>query len=281
MYMPNLIIWRMKMLEIICYIFIFIIGTFFGSFFTLAVYRIPLGKDITHEHSFCPTCEHKLGIIDLIPVFSYLFLGGKCRYCGEKIKIRYLCLEVLSGITFVLLAWAFHFDFNNLEVAKYTYFFFIILYFCSLFIMAGIDKERRTIQRAVLLYGFLVEAFYMVYLCIVDSNIIYRYIIYLFVMLVFVILDTILIKKKANSKYSLQILILSLYMLIFTGEYAFILTICCTVIAICLYEIMKKVDARLKKGRITDTKEQVPVGFYLTVSNIIFTILTIGIINFG
>lgn len=75
---------------------IFIMGTFFGSFFTLAVYRIPLKKDITHEHSFCPNCNHKLGVLDLIPVFSYLFLQGKCRYCGEKVRIRYLLLEVLD-----------------------------------------------------------------------------------------------------------------------------------------------------------------------------------------
>ena len=48
----------------ILYALIFIIGTLFGSFFTLAVYRIPLGKDITHERSFCPNCNHRLEFLD-------------------------------------------------------------------------------------------------------------------------------------------------------------------------------------------------------------------------
>ena len=49
------------MITTILYILIFIMGAYFGSFYTLAVYRIPLGLDITHEHSFCPNCKHKLG----------------------------------------------------------------------------------------------------------------------------------------------------------------------------------------------------------------------------
>ena len=84
----------------IFYIAIFIIGTVFGSFYTLAVYRIPKRQDITHTHSYCPKCEHKLGFFDLIPVWSYIFLGGKCRYCKEKIRPRYFILEALSGILF-------------------------------------------------------------------------------------------------------------------------------------------------------------------------------------
>ena len=67
-------------MDLIIYIVIFLIGIFFGSFYTLAVYRIPNREDIIHTHSYCPNCKHKLGSLDLIPVFSYIFLGGKCRY---------------------------------------------------------------------------------------------------------------------------------------------------------------------------------------------------------
>ena len=91
-------------MEAIIYLYIFLIGTVFGSFFTLAVYRIPLGKDITHTRSYCPNCNHKLSFLDMIPIFSYIFLGGKCRYCHKKIRIRYLLLEVLSGVVFTLFA---------------------------------------------------------------------------------------------------------------------------------------------------------------------------------
>ena len=91
-------------MEIILYIAFFLTGTVFGSFFTLAVYRIPRKENIVYGRSHCTSCGHKLSFIDLIPILSYIFLGGKCRYCGEKIRIRYLLLEVFSGIVFLLVA---------------------------------------------------------------------------------------------------------------------------------------------------------------------------------
>ena len=97
-------------MEVVVYAIIFIIGTLFGSFFTLAVYRIPLGLNILYEHSFCPKCNTKLKFIDLIPILSYLGLKGKCRYCGKKVRIRYLLLEVLSGAVFVLLTLSLKLD---------------------------------------------------------------------------------------------------------------------------------------------------------------------------
>ena len=76
-------------MNVFLYIIIFIMGTLFGSFYTLAVYRIPKKLDITHTHSFCPNCGHKLGVFELIPVWSYIFLGGKCKKCKQKIRPRY------------------------------------------------------------------------------------------------------------------------------------------------------------------------------------------------
>ena len=89
-------------MQIFIYIISFITGTVFGSFFTLAVHRLPLKQDITHERSYCPKCNHRLEFLDLIPVLSYIFLGGKCRYCKESIKKRYLFLEIGSGLVFLL-----------------------------------------------------------------------------------------------------------------------------------------------------------------------------------
>ena len=93
-----------KNLNTIIYFFMFALGTVLGSFYTLAVYRIPLKQDITHTRSYCPKCNHKLNFLDLIPVLSYIFLGGKCRYCKNKIRLRYIILEILSGIVFLLYA---------------------------------------------------------------------------------------------------------------------------------------------------------------------------------
>ena len=101
------------------YFTIFAIGATIGSFCTLAVYRIPLKKDITHERSFCPNCNHRLEFIDLIPILSYIFLGGKCRYCGKKIRIRYLILELFAGFITLAIALSFNINLQKLEISKY------------------------------------------------------------------------------------------------------------------------------------------------------------------
>ena len=143
-------------MEIIIYIAIAITGVVFGSFFTLAVYRIPRKENIVYVRSHCTTCGHKLNFWDLIPVFSYIFLGGKCRYCGEKIRIRYLLLEVFSGIVFLTLALT-----NGLEAIIYLVFAY--LFMAGMFIIAGIDKENYKIPNGVIIYEFCVAIAYFVF----------------------------------------------------------------------------------------------------------------------
>lgn len=87
-----------NLVYMICF---FVIGTLFGSFFTLATYRLPRKQDIMVKRSYCPGCKHELGFFDLIPVLSYVFLGGKCRYCKDKISIRYPLFEVFNGLFFL------------------------------------------------------------------------------------------------------------------------------------------------------------------------------------
>lgn len=81
---------------------VFIIGTLFGSFFTLAIYRIPRKQDITHTRSYCPRCKHNLGFFDCFPILSYVSTIGRCRYCGCFISIRYPLIELASGLFFLL-----------------------------------------------------------------------------------------------------------------------------------------------------------------------------------
>ena len=158
----------------VIYIFIFLIGITFGSFFTLAVYRIPLGKNITHERSFCPNCNHKLGFLDLIPIFSYIFLGGKCRYCKQKIRPRYLILELLSGIVFVLFAVSIKLDIYTLSIEKIAYLIFGLLYIAGLFIISGIDKEKIQIQSELIIYLTVVQTMYIIYLYTLGNVNMYR-----------------------------------------------------------------------------------------------------------
>ena len=111
-------------MNLLLYIYIFLIGITFGSFFTLAVYRIPRGEDITHTRSYCPKCNHKLSFWDMIPLFSYIFLGAKCRYCKEKIRPRYFILEFCSGLVFVLFALSIKLNIYTLTAQTIIYFIF-------------------------------------------------------------------------------------------------------------------------------------------------------------
>ncbi len=95
----------------------FAIGTLFGSFFSLATYRIPRHQDILVKRSYCPNCKHRLEFFDLIPVLSYIFHGAKCKYCGEKISPRYLLLELSNGIIFLCFYLIFGYTLNLLFVS--------------------------------------------------------------------------------------------------------------------------------------------------------------------
>jgi leader peptidase (prepilin peptidase)/N-methyltransferase len=89
-------------LEFLFYIFIFILGLCIGSFLNCFIYRLEEKKSLKGR-SFCPHCKHILSWQDLFPVFSFLFLGGKCKYCKKKISIQYPLVEIITGILFVLI----------------------------------------------------------------------------------------------------------------------------------------------------------------------------------
>jgi len=81
-------------------IVIFIFGAIFGSFFNVVILRLPKNESIVHDSSHCPKCNTNIKPYDLIPILSYLLLGGKCRSCGAKISIRYPIIELLTAISF-------------------------------------------------------------------------------------------------------------------------------------------------------------------------------------
>ena len=267
-------------MEIFFYLIIFMIGITFGSFYTLAVYRIPNGQDITHTHSYCPKCKHKLNILDLIPVFSYIFLGGKCRYCKEKIRPRYLILETISGLFFVVVAYLMGLSIFNIETAKVIEYSFFALYFTFIVLMAGIDKEYRTINKPVLMYGVIISIMYIVYLYIIEKTSIYRYVIYLTLLLIILILDTIRLKKKAKNSYTYSILMGIIVMAVFTGEYTTIASIVTTLLLVAITLLIKK----LRKNKTVKTTEQynknIKLGLYLSIANILYFILILSYYKF-
>ncbi|TQR14831.1 prepilin peptidase [Psychrobacillus soli] len=78
----------------------FIYGIVFGSFFNVVGLRVPKGESIVKPPSHCTICDRHLTAVDLVPVFSFLFLKGKCRGCGTKIHWMYPVMELATGLLF-------------------------------------------------------------------------------------------------------------------------------------------------------------------------------------
>ena len=259
-------------MEIIFYTLISIIGILFGSFYTLAIYRIPKKQDITHTHSYCPKCQHKLGFWDLIPLFSYIFLGGKCRYCKEKIRPRYFIIELISGIFFLLIAYLWNFDLENLQVLKLIDFCFFILYFTFIVLMAGIDKESKIIDKKVTAYGIIISILYMIYLYIVDETNIYRYAMYLLVYIIILIIDNITLRKYAKDKYTNGIILTTIIMAIFSGELCTYMAITLVLLTFAICILCKKIYNKKNHILKENIGPKLPIGFMLAVADIIIFI---------
>lgn len=263
-------------MEIIFGFLIFIMGTIFGSFLTLAVYRIPLHKDITHERSFCPNCNHRLEFLDLIPVLSYIFLKGKCRYCGEKIRIRYLLLELLSGIIFLTIYISMNFNYPFFEKEKMGYFVMLIIFYVTIALISGIDKEYRTINKPVIAVGIIFQIFYILYLCIIGKAIIYRYSIYLGLIILISLFDRLLKKRENKSNYIIELIIYSLYINFVLDPYLFILVVLFTAL-ICLWvKVIRTLKQNVNLQSIDSTKKEsqkIQIGFYMGISTIVVLIL--------
>lgn len=247
-----------ELFYIIIYFLIFVMGTFLGSFCTLAVYRIPLKQNITHERSYCVNCKHRLEFLDLIPVLSYVFLGGRCRYCKEKIRPRYLLLEISFGLTFMLFVMSINLNWLNLTITNLVELISSTLYLVTIFLIAGIDKENKNIHKSVLTFGVVSAILYIVYLYIVNINI-YRYVIYIAIILILAVIE----KTYFNNKnYILQIISLIVFMLLYTGINVIILTVLFT----SLTTITIKIAKNKKIGLQT-------IGFYLCAYNVLFLII--------
>jgi prepilin signal peptidase PulO-like enzyme (type II secretory pathway) len=90
-------------MSLIFYLITFIFGTCIGSFLNCLIYRLNNKQSFLRGRSFCPHCKHKLSFFDLIPILSFVFLKGKCRYCGKKISGQYPLVEIATGGLFLLI----------------------------------------------------------------------------------------------------------------------------------------------------------------------------------
>lgn len=134
----------MVLFDVYIYTIIFILGTVIGSFLNVCIYRIPEKLSIVKPRSRCGSCGTTLKSMDLIPILSWLFLKGKCRYCGAKVSVRYLLVELLEGVLFMLV---------------YTFFGYSWMtpimwcFFAYLTVVLFIDLDHRIIPNRLVLFG--------------------------------------------------------------------------------------------------------------------------------
>lgn len=124
----------------------FIFGLVFGSFYNVCIYRIPRQENIAFPPSHCANCKRELKAYELIPVISYLALGGKCRGCKQKISFIYPLIELITGFIFLGMYINFGISINTFK--------YIIL-FSILLIEAVIDIKTKEVYFSVSLVGFI------------------------------------------------------------------------------------------------------------------------------
>ncbi|HWR57269.1 MAG TPA: prepilin peptidase [Thermodesulfovibrionales bacterium] len=129
------------------FIFVLLFGAIVGSFLNVCIYRLPKGLSVVFPLSHCPSCSTPIKPYDNIPIISYLLLGGKCRHCREKISPRYLFVEVLNSLMYILVIWRFGFGWH-------TPVFFA---FCSaMIVITFIDLDVQIIPDAITLPGICI-----------------------------------------------------------------------------------------------------------------------------
>ncbi len=143
-------------------LFIFVCGTSFGSFLNCLAFRIVRKEDWIRGRSRCPSCGHRLGFFDLIPILSWCFLKGRCRYCGKKISIRYLFSELFMGIIFVLT----YLKSGTDLLSQVSLLFLFSLFFC----LSLIDLESYIIPDVFIVLGILNRIVQAIFLRNVPGN---------------------------------------------------------------------------------------------------------------
>jgi leader peptidase (prepilin peptidase) / N-methyltransferase len=137
-------------------LFLLILGAVIGSFLNVVIYRLPRNESLVFPPSHCPHCRHKLSVIDLIPVVSYILIGGKCRYCHQPISPLYPIVESLTAVLFVTT--------YLLSIQHgFVYLSYILFILCILIAIFFIDLLKGIIPLYLVIVGSMVTIAYLAY----------------------------------------------------------------------------------------------------------------------
>ena len=126
------------------------IGALTGSFANVVIYRLPKGKSIVRPRSSCPNCHQTLSALDLVPIFSWLFLRGRCRRCKNPISVRYVLVEALVAAGFGFIAWKFPIESYQLSFLP------LIILFAMIVMMSFIDIDHYILPDSLTLPAIIV-----------------------------------------------------------------------------------------------------------------------------
>lgn len=138
---------------IIAFILIVTLGICIGSFLNVVVYRIPANLSLIYPPSRCPHCLHKLGITENVPVFGWLWLRGRCRWCKARISSRYPIVEAITGLIFAIVFWQYGY---SLQTIGYC------LFLSWLLALSLIDLDTMTLPAVLTKSGLVVGLIFQI-----------------------------------------------------------------------------------------------------------------------
>jgi len=186
-------------MDLLYVISFFLLGTIMGSFYNVVGYRIPKGESLLYPPSHCTKCNHKLGPLELIPIFSFLLLGGKCRKCKDKISWFYPLFEFSSGVLFAISYLVFGISLECL---------YSIVFVSMLLILIISDYQTMIIPDSVLIVSsalLIIIKFFMTNIEVVGISLLHALASFIF-MLLLKLLGDFLFKKESMGGGDIKLL---------------------------------------------------------------------------
>lgn len=228
-------------MNIIFYIIIFIIGLIIGRYWELEASDIPKKLDLR-----------------------------KTQYSNKKNDefVSKLAYMLIGGTASVILANTLKINVDEFDITNIIIYVFAMLYISTLVVIGGIDKNYSKIDKKVLAFGIVSSITYMIYIFVIDFSSAQTNIVYLAIYMVLLIIDSFLLRKFAKDSYIVNLLMLISIILVYSNLRIFIYTVIMAVIAILMYYVILE-SQKKKNGNKKIKVNEIPVGFFISTSNII------------
>jgi leader peptidase (prepilin peptidase)/N-methyltransferase len=132
------------MQDLIVQVYTFIMGACIGSFLNVCIHRLPAYKSIVRPPSSCPACNTPIRFYDNIPIVSYILLRGRCRHCHAGISFRYVCVEIITGLSALISVMKYGFSVQALIIFSFI---------SALIVITYIDMDHKIIPNRITLPG--------------------------------------------------------------------------------------------------------------------------------